>query len=169
MSDRLYRFVENCLISFTVRYCAAMAVGLWWIARGLTEDYGALPPAEVFQRVLRQPVPEGVSDLRVAGHAFVQGHQVWMRFRVAPSALKTLFPQTAAPSDWRSRTSWRSEGLDAHWLMQPQPCSIQWDEVIRAPRPEQYHFSATEQGQGWYGFFVLDRKEGIVYLWAIIL
>jgi hypothetical protein len=135
----------------------------------MSVDYSAVPRAEVFQRVLRQPVPTGVSDLRVAGHGFCQGHEVWMRFRVTAAALKTLFPETRNPSDWANGTSWASSFFSADRLLQPDPHSIKWDEVTRAQKPEQYHFSATEGGQGWYGFFVLDGEEHTVYLHAIIL
>jgi hypothetical protein len=168
MSDRLYRWFVVCLLVFVVLPLTAGAVAVWWFFRPV--DYGARPAGWVFQQVFRQPVPQGVSDLRIAGHGFCQGHEVWMRFRATKKVLMQLLPESAEKREQLSDMLGGELGSTyERRLAEDDPQAVGWDEVLRMRAPEAHDFSRTSQGAGWYGLFVLDRGRQLVYVHVGIL
>ena len=51
------------------------------------EDFSMDRPEQVFQMVFGRPVPDGVTDLQVAGRHYFIREWVWMRFHATDAAL----------------------------------------------------------------------------------
>jgi hypothetical protein len=168
MSDWAYRWFVIFLLIIVVLPLAAGTVGVWWFFQPV--NYGARPAGRVFQQVFRQPIPQGVSELRIAGHGFCQGHQVWMRFRATKKALRQLLPESTERRE-RLKDGLRTElGLNyERRLTEDDPRVVGWDKVLRMRSPEAHYFSRTSQGAGWTGLFVLDRDRQLVYVHAGVL
>ena len=154
--------VVTVLIVVVVGAIGVIGTVSWLFFRSLSVDYGALPTTKVFQWVFRKPVPSGVSHLKVTGHGFGQGHQVWMRFKATDAVIKSLTKgeeEEATLEEILRSHLYQFEDKDA--------LSVGWDEIRRIKKPEYCPFDATNgKGSGWYGFMVIDRKRRIVYLHA---
>ena len=157
---------------------AAFVVGFaWMVSHTLLYDYGKLPPAQVFRKVFRQPMPHGVSDLMVAGHGILQGHTVVMRFRATDGALRRIL-KGAVPTEAqgfihsvsrRVRTGEarrNPRGLDEYDL---DALKVHLDEAARLRHASYYLFSASKGGAGWFGYIAIDHDRRFVYVIAEIL
>jgi hypothetical protein len=134
------------------------------VYRTLHIDYGALPAAQVYQRVFRRPVPQGVSDLKVAGQGFGQGHQVWMRFQATDQEINSL-----ARRDEKISASEFCDWVPPALFQSPEARAVGLDQVLRLSKPEYFHFSSVENGVGWYGVLVVDRERHLVFANAVVL
>ncbi|UCH33261.1 MAG: hypothetical protein JSV65_11835 [Armatimonadota bacterium] len=145
--------------------------------RSMLHDYGADPPAEVFRKVFRQPLPHGVSDLVVAGHGMGQGHVVFMRFRATDEALDNFLARAsrddkemymhAVPEALRTRVP-RREFESRDWY-ERDAWKTRVDEPLRIADAEYYWFDASQYGGGWIGSIAVHRERNVVYVIAQIL
>src|SRR5437773_2744731 len=53
-------------------------------------DYSELPPKLAFRQVFQRSVLPGVTDIQVAGYAWLGGRDIWMQFRATDEAVKLL-------------------------------------------------------------------------------
>lgn len=149
--------------------CVMLFIGLPLGARFFSVDYSKLPPRDVFQRVCNEPVPSGVSGIRTSGNGLMQGHTVWMRFHATSAAIDVFVSRRGeralTAADFSSRTRFEDEGEPTR----SEKRKVGWDEIATTDRPEFYNFDATHGGQGWFGVMAVDRKRGLVWVYAGVL
>ena len=132
-----------------------------------TIDYADQPPAQVFAMVLNQPVPQGVSALRVSGRGFGQGHEVWMRFHATNAAIKALL---STP-----KLEVQEPEAELQWTMPRQVLedekarAVGWEEVLQLRKIESHQFRFANSNGGWVGEIVVDRDKNVVYVNAGLL
>jgi len=44
-----------------------------------------------------------------------------------------------------------------------------WNEALSIKKPQYYKFTTIPEGNGWWGIFIVDRKNNIVYAWGGLL
>ena len=157
---------------------AAFVVGFaWMVSRTLLYDYGKFPPAQVFRKVFRQPMPHGVSDLMVAGHGVLQGHTVVMRFRATDDALRGIL-KDAVPTEAqdfirtmsrRVRTGEARRNPRGLGQFDLDALKVHLDEAAHLRHGSYYLFSASKGGAGWFGYIAIDHDRNFVYVIAEIL
>jgi hypothetical protein len=132
-------------------------------------DYGKRPPAEVFQRVLGQAVPKGVSEIRASGRSGPLGlkHWVWMRFRVTPQAVRTLVaPDRQVDRAFADEKLLRLPRTGMRFVREDQG-AVQWGEATHIANPEFYMIGSVAHAPFvWGGTLILDRKNGTAYVQA---
>ena len=165
-------------IAVLLAISAAFVVGFaWMVSRTLLYDYGKFPPAQVFRKVFRQPMPHGVSDLMVAGHGVLQGHTVVMRFRATDGAIRRIL-KGATPAEARDfihavppRVRTGEARRDPRRLDERDldALKVHLDDAARLRHASYYLFSASKGGQGWFGYIAIDHDRRFVYVIAEIL
>jgi hypothetical protein len=130
-------------------------------------NYSSEPPDRVFQLILKQPVPGGVSNLHIAGHGVMMGHTVWMKFSATDAAIRQLTKGVEpAYTDLESSSSRSSR---QRIMSDKYARSVGWEEVLRLKQVEFYTFDFAPGGSGWVGDIVVDRKKHQVYIVADVL
>lgn len=136
-------------------------------ARSVKTDYSTKPPEQVFEMVLNQPVPPGVSDIRVAGFAFLTQAEVWMRFSATNDAIVSLMEsRTTDRIGPKDELVWVTKERVEH---DPDARAVGWDEVLHLKRIKAYQYDFVPAGTGWVGAFIVDRANSMVYVQAGIL
>ena len=149
------------LAALIVVWIIAGFVFWWWFWRSVSVDYSTKPSEKVFKLVLNQNVPNGVSNLKVAGHGVLMGHTVWMKFSATDAAIAALLKNKKLSFDEPDKSfTWITKeqilnDQDAH--------SIRWDTVLRAKNLESYRYSYVPSGIGWVGEIIIDRETRTIY------
>ena len=137
-------------------------------------DYSTRPAAKVFQEVMGQPVPKGLSQLRIAGRHYLLKKWVWMRFRATDEAVKSLLREHSAvdePLDEASthrainRTQ-RSGNERWNKYDDEDRKLVRWEDVGHLTKRQVYELSSNGKGWLWDGVMIVDRKRELVYLYA---
>ncbi len=154
------RFLKLTVLFLIILPILGWPILFLWLLRGV--DYSQLPKVEVFQRVWRRPVPDAISDLRIAGHGAGMGHQVCMRFKAPPATMRDLIAGSSSISaEEFVHWSYDRTGHDSN--------AIGWDEIASIKKPTFYLFDASQNGLGWYGAMALDGRTGLLFLTAEVL
>lgn len=134
------------------------AIGFnYWLWRSLHIDYSTKPPREVFQLVLHQDIPGGVSNLKVAGKI----QTVWMRFSATDAAITKLLGN--------KNLSLNGPDDSLNWVTKEQimdnkdALAIGWDKVLHLKHFQSYKYAFIPGGTGWAGEIVIDREHHVVY------
>jgi hypothetical protein len=153
-------------------------------------DYSTRPPASVFKRVTGQPVPAGVTNLRIAGRSYlvtpdlIHGgsrrwtkHWVWMSFDATDAAMQVLVNTVAGPS---SNKEPMAPGMAEVFIQHERNFTtlfdqrydhqdrqhVQWSEVRAIPHPEVRVFGHVVPTFVWAGILIFDRQHRRGYIWA---
>jgi len=126
-------------------------------------DLGNKPAPVVFQRVLRSAVPPGASNIRIAGMASLSG-EVWIHFhssnvhRTLAALLSNPGLSIGGPNSVADEYPFDSKG-------NRYAAAVGWGDLVSAVKPEYYNFGWNpNQGQGWFGIIVVDRRRGDFYI-----
>jgi hypothetical protein len=153
-----------------------MLVGAFFIGSGLLfvgvqaalwhTDYSREPAATVFQHVLGQPVPRGVTNLKAAGRAYAIKHWVWISFQATDEALATLAAsekelfesqatlKVAQKYSAHSRYDRADQGL------------VGWRRPATIPDGDVYEITGLQDGWMWGGYMIIDQRTHTVYVHA---
>jgi hypothetical protein len=132
-------------------------------------DYSAMPPSQAFESILGYPPPPGVTNLRVAGHAFLGSkYRAWMSFDVTDAALRSLLKDdtyddayTGTEAKNMLQKEFRPSGHRDIEHMQ----HVKWSEVSKIEKPEVYLFGQILDGSFvWAGWMIVDRKRHRAYV-----
>ena len=138
-------------------------------------DYSKDPPNQVFQMVLEQPPPTGVTVLRVSGRGYLSKQWVWMRLQAKPETMDAFL------NGFASRDPRTSQDLipyiarnrfvaNTRYVVQDQK-RAGWEDVAQIARPEVYHFALGppldgKQGMLWVGIVIVDRQRNLLFVHA---
>ncbi len=150
-----------CTVSFGV-----------WIARGapgatVITDYGTMLPKQVFQKILNQPMPPGISEVRTAGRSSLSG-EVWMKFHATNEAIDAVLHSPKLKLQ-------EPEGelqfaMPQQVLEDKDALAVGWSEALQLKKIESHEFRfANLNGSGWVGEIVVDGEKHIVYVHAGLL
>ena len=144
----------------------ARNVGFFAIACGLI-GYGCADgpsstntPAEMYVRVLGQPIPEGVSNLQGVGDTW-QGYRLYLRFNADDAALQEILATGYEPTEWDS-IEFRFDIPDGYDKFSPSwtPHEIQ--------KPDCYEANVSNDWTGFgMHFLVVDPQADLVYFFGI--
>lgn len=151
------------LLRWISAVCVLLLAGRWAIGRltaSMVTDYGAMPRAVAFERICRRPPPDGMSDIRVAGHAFLAA-EVWIRCRATDAAIQSILGEENRVDKGMFRACCGPE----RWN-EEEPRSIGFAEVATIRRPEYFEFYPTRDGSGWVGVAAVDRQRHMLYVYA---
>jgi hypothetical protein len=156
--------IAATLVTAFVACAVAFAVWMWRGTPGFRTDYATLPASQVFAKILNQPMPTGISDVRTVGHSHLSG-QVWMRFSAMSAAIDTLLEspklKVDGPSDER-----RTFLPD---ILSEEGRAVGWPDVLKLKPVESYNFRFANSNGGWTGEIIVDRARHIVYVRAGLL
>ncbi len=159
--------VITLLLLIAVLFGAGFAFSKWLSWKFWdNSDLGHKPPAQVFQKVFRMPVPAGVSNLKIAGESHLSG-VVWMRFQVKDvHATMTAFKKNLTlPAGEREDASLLPSKPE---INSDYAKAVGWADVLRIKNPECYQLSPNPPA-GWFGILVVDRKRKTIYVHGSLL
>lgn len=135
-------------------------------------DYSKRPPAQVFQFVTGMPVPQGVSNLQVAGRTYPDQwkHWLWIRCKVTEAAIHRLTANRDSYSGAEAlryiqmskqiSSSARYDAVDMRL--------VHWNEVARISQPEVYQVDHRFPNSAFVlvAYLILDRQNHTAYIFA---
>lgn len=167
------RTSQRWILPCTIVALALMAIlgAVLWInfAFHQTIDLSNKTPDQAFHFIFKMPVPAEVYDVKTAGEAGLSGN-MWMRFKTH-DLHKTIdaFKRNqklsiAGPTD-------QLNGLDdLNYVIDSKYASaVDWNKVLFVKKPEYYKFTTIPEGTGWWGIFIVDRKQKTIYAWGGLL
>lgn len=132
----------------------------------ITGNYGKEAAPMVFERVVGQPMPLGVSNLKVSGRSLFIKHWVWMSFDASKEALQTLTkgkePLDSEHSQWILSRNYSANTM--HERADKQ--AVGWKPPSSLARKEAYSVGNYDEGIMWSGYMVLDKQSNAVYVHA---
>jgi hypothetical protein len=162
---QLFAMGAGCLAVVLLAFAGLRLAFNYWAWSG-SVNYGARPPAEVFQAVTGRAVPAGVTNLRAAGRSGPLGlkHWVWMSFDADAQALREFLRD----EDRLEKTPDLRLPATPMRHVESDQQAAGWDEVSGIVVPECYATSRVVPGSSfiWYATLVFDRKRGRDYIQA---
>ncbi|MGI4790967.1 MAG: hypothetical protein ACRYFS_19230 [Janthinobacterium lividum] len=161
MKRNLYRPLVGFLI------VCVLLIGLWFRQLGWQADFSKWSPAGVFQMVLGQPPPPGVTSLQVSGRHYVIKRWVCMHFQATPSAMKSL-ASLGTPISSAETKNFLNENWTANQRYDAGDREkVNWVKVEAIARPHGSEFYMTKNSPWtWHGVIVFDYPNHTVYIQA---
>jgi hypothetical protein len=153
------------MIDVMIRIVLCIAAGAAVALLGCQQDIiGPSPhaPRELFEALLRKPIPPSVKDLQGTGATW-QGYEVYLRFRASAQDTNALVSQGFKPTSWDSisfrfiNTPKELRGSISNW----NPEAIPAKECYQM---ENVRNGWTHQGEH---LLVIDRSTGTVFFYGI--
>lgn len=143
--------------------------GAWYVLERLPwrTEYNQRPPQRIFQEVTGEPVPAGVSNLRVAARHFFIKRWAWMRFQATDKAIQEMIErhgQNAYDQTVAQRALQGKRWTGNHKYDDFDRDTVGWNAVFNIQKPEVYEFSSNSYS--WMGDMIVDRQTHTVYVHA---
>jgi hypothetical protein len=129
-------------------------------------NYSAMPPEKAFTAVFGYAPPNGVTNLRAAGHTYIWQQRVWMSFDATSALLRKLTGGEEADSGEAAAKLLHQASHVIHHRDGPAMRAAGWDEIDSIPRPQIHFFSRspTESAFSWNGALVIDPQRKRIYV-----
>lgn len=126
-------------------------------------------PDQAFHFIFKMPVPVEVYDVKVAGEAGLSGN-MWMRFKTH-NIHETLDAFKRNHQLSVTGPTNQLNGLDdlKYVVGNQYADAVDWNKALSIENPEYYKFTTIPEGTGWWGIFIVDRKNNTVYAWGGLL
>jgi hypothetical protein len=119
-------------------------------------DYSKLPPKLAFTLVFRRSAPPGVTDIQVAGIAWLGGRDIWMRFRATDEAVKLLARGSGPVSTAKEPC------IGTAPVHEADLGKVHWEDVDRIHRPLCYKIDPPLNHTGWVQL-IYDRQRHLAF------
>lgn len=154
------------------KYLGALALFLFfsaalWAAKPLFIGWqDKATPSTIFQNVLGQPMPDGISNLKVIARGFAIKRWAWMSFSATDEALKQITQNEKLLEE--PQLSWK---LSNNYAVQGRYDAadkryVNWREPAAIARKEVYEITGFQEGWMWGGYMMIDKDNRMVYIHA---
>lgn len=129
-------------------------------------DYSQEPAQEVFRSVFDRPLPNSVSGIRIAGRSYLLQHWCWMRFHADERTIKSLL-KNAQPVPASEVFNFDPSARDD--FNTQDKTTVGWGDwsTLNAPEAYKWNTLSAHRASGWWqGYFVVDRKNNLVFVVA---
>ena len=133
-------------------------------------DYSQEPPGKSFRRAMGQAIPDGVSNLKIAGRAYLWKHWVWMSFSASDEAITKIVTRdrarTASFNGVEARNQLKEKSSSHPKYDQADMELVGWQNVTKIANPEVFLIGHGKEGWLWFANVIVDRKNHKVYVHA---
>lgn len=131
-------------------------------------DYSQEPQAKAFQRAMGQPLPTGISNLKIAGRGYLWKQWVWMSFSATDKAIEKLVVrddmQQFTGAEARKQANTKNSSKPKYDDIDMK--AVGWSRVAKIETPEVFLIDHRTESFIWFANVIVDRKNHVVYVHA---
>ena len=159
------------LIVFAAAFCflSLCCFAAFWTVRQAAwrADFSKWSPPGVFQMVMGQRPPPGVTNIHVSGRHYFIKRWVWMRFEATRPAMKSLAALGTPLSSAETKQFMSDRGNPNKRYDEIDRQKVNWGAVEDIAHPVATEFHMTRSSPWiWHGIIVFDYPNRMVYVQA---